>query len=115
MGEAALRRLHVPRQSFDLFVVHKTPHEVQYSCMADGATAATGASVGKLNLTLEDAPASDVATTYVNRATGARVTYRPTAAFRARFLDVPRGDLAAAGKVVAGLPDRELFEEVPSP
>ncbi len=112
MGRAALGRLGLPRQSFDLEVVHHTPAKVQFSCMADGATAATGASVGKLNLKIVDAGEADVATTYTNRAKGSTVTFRPTAAFVARFRDVPRDRLAAAGREVMGLPDEALFEEV---
>ncbi len=112
MGRAAMTRLGLPRQSFDLDVVHHSPHKVQFSCIADGVAAATGASVGKLNLRVEDAADADVATTYVNRATGKALTLRPSAAFRARFLDVPRDRLAAAGREVAQLPDEALFEEV---
>lgn len=55
MGEFALRELGLPRGSFDLEVVHFTPESVQYSCIADGAAAATGASLGKLNLKLAGA------------------------------------------------------------
>ena len=112
MGIFALRELDLRRQSFDLMVVHHTPHEVQYSCMADGATAATGASVGKLNLELVEATSSGVQTTYQNRATGQSLTLRPKASFVARFRDVPREKLAAAGLEVLQLPDDELFEQV---
>src|SRR5262245_34261564 len=53
IGERALKELNLPRGSFSLEVIHKTPSEVQWSCIADGAQAATGASPGKLNLRLE--------------------------------------------------------------
>ena len=112
MGEAALARLGLSRQSFDLDVVHHTPQEVQFSCIADGAAAATGASVGKLNLKLVDAVAGEVATTYSNRKSGERVTLRPTATFAARYGNVPRDQLAAAGRDVLALPDGAIFEEV---
>jgi formylmethanofuran dehydrogenase subunit E len=112
MGEAALAKLGLPRQSFDLEVVHHTPDKVQYSCIADGAAAATGASVGKLNLKLVSATDADVETTYRNRATGQAVTLRPTAAFAARFKDVPRTGLAEAGRQVMSLRDADIFEEV---
>jgi formylmethanofuran dehydrogenase subunit E len=113
MGVAALSKLGLLRQSFDLDVTHHTPQKVQFSCMADGATAATGASVGKLNLKLVTVADADVATTYTNRATGKSVTLRPTAAFTARFRDIPRAQLADAGREVVGLPDSEIFEEAP--
>jgi len=115
MGEYALAKLGLERQTFDLEVVHHTPHEVQYSCIADGAAAATGASAGKLNLTLVDATPATVATTYRRKSTGQTVTLRPTRAFAERFRDVPRDQLAAAGRTVLALPASEVFEEVAEP
>jgi len=115
MGRAALVRLALPRQSFDLVVVHHAPEKVQFSCMADGATAATGASVGKLNLKLALASDADVSTTYTNRASGKSLTLRPTPAFAARFRDIPVEKLAAAGREVVSMPDDALFEEVSVP
>jgi formylmethanofuran dehydrogenase subunit E len=112
MGEHALSALGVPRGSFDLEVTHFTPREVQYSCIADGASAATGASVGKLNLSLVDAPAADTHTTYRRRSTGESLTLRVTRAFRERFANVPMPELAAAGRRVLTLRDDEIFERV---
>ncbi|MEO9142649.1 MAG: FmdE family protein, partial [Polyangiaceae bacterium] len=51
--------LGLPRGSFDLVVTHFAPQKVQYSCIADGAAAATGASMGRLNLIFADATAAD--------------------------------------------------------
>jgi FmdE, Molybdenum formylmethanofuran dehydrogenase operon len=113
MGRYALKRLALERQSFDLEVIHHSPRKVQFSCMADGAAAATGASIGKLNLSLVDADEAHVATTYRRKSTGARLTLRPSAAFRARFLDVPMDQLGAAGRTAMGLADAEVFEEAP--
>jgi formylmethanofuran dehydrogenase subunit E len=115
MGEYALARLGLERQSFDLEVVHHTPEEVQYSCIADGASAATGASVGKLNLHLVAATEADVSTTYRRKSTGQSVTLRPTRAFAGRFRDVPRERLPEAGRTVLALPDADVFEEVAGP
>ena len=115
MGEYALKNLELTRGSFDLEVVHFTPKEVQYACIADGASAATGASMGKLNLSLETAPASDTRTTYRNRKSGRALTLRVAPAFVKRFLDVPREQLGVAGKEAIQLPDREIFEAVPQP
>jgi formylmethanofuran dehydrogenase subunit E len=115
MGEYALRRLGLPERSFDVEVIHRTPHEVQFSCIADGAAAATGASVGKLDLQLAEASEADVQTTYRRKSTGQSITLRPTSAFRARFRDVPREQLADAGRTVLQLPDADIFEEVPTP
>jgi hypothetical protein len=43
IGTRALRDLGLPRGSFDVEVVHTSPGEVQWSCIADGVAAATGA------------------------------------------------------------------------
>ena len=113
MGQAALRTLALPAGSFDLEVAHHAPAKVQYTCIADGAAAATGASLGKLNLALVEEPEpSRVATTYRRRSTGATVTLRPTQAFVARYRDLPRERLAEAGREVLALPEAEVFEEV---
>ncbi|WP_437686190.1 FmdE family protein [Sorangium sp. So ce176] len=115
MGRYALAKLGLPARSFDLEVIHHSPRNVQFSCIADGAAAATGASLGKLNLSLVEASEAAVETTYRRRSTGQTVTLRPSAAFRGRFRDVPRDGLEAAGREVLSLPDAEVFEEVPPP
>lgn len=109
MGSHALRELGLAPGSFDLEVVHHTPREVQHACIADGAAAATGASVGKLNLTLAEATADATRTTYRRRSTGRTITLRVAPAFAARFADVPRERLADAGRQVLALPDAEVF------
>lgn len=113
MGEAALKQLGLARGSFDLEVAHFAPREVQYSCIADGAAAATGASVGKLNLTLSEAAAKDLRTSYRRRSTGQVVVLRLTDDFKARFVDVPRERLGTAGREVLQLTDAQIFETVP--
>jgi formylmethanofuran dehydrogenase subunit E len=87
---------------------------VQYSCIADGAAAATGASLGRLNLSLEPADAAQTRTTYRNKQTGASLTLQATEAFAQRYKDVPRPQLGAAGAEVLHLPDAEIFREVPA-
>lgn len=112
MGQHALARLGLAPGSFELEVVHATPREVQYACIADGAAAATGASVGKLNLSLREVVAAETHTVYRHRVTGQVVVLRLTSAFVSRFLDVPRPELAAAGRAVLALEDAEIFEDV---
>ncbi|AGC47372.1 hypothetical protein MYSTI_06099 [Myxococcus stipitatus DSM 14675] len=113
MGAHALRELGLPVGSFDLEVVHHSPAKVQYTCVADGAAAATGASLGKLNLALAStATSAEVFTTFRHRATGKTITLKPTAAFATRYLNVPRKELAAAGREVMTLTDAEVFEAV---
>ena len=115
MGRFALARLGLPRGSFDLEVVHHSPREVQFSCIADGAAAATGASLGRLNLSLELAAAAETRTTYRNKQTGALVTLETVPQFAQRFADVAREQLSRAGLEVLQLPDAEVFRELPTP
>jgi formylmethanofuran dehydrogenase subunit E len=110
MGQSALQTLHLPKGSFALDVRHESPRTPQYACVADGAQAATGASLGKVNLSLVEADEAHIQTTYRNKQTGESVTLRPTASFRARFLNVPRAKLREAGAEVLTLPDAALFE-----
>ncbi|MBX3193068.1 MAG: hypothetical protein KF819_39150 [Labilithrix sp.] len=113
MGSFALTKLGLERGSFDLEVVHYTPKQVQYACVADGAAAATGASLGKLNLALENAESADTRTTYRRKSSGQSITLRPAPSFITRYRDVPRDQLAAAGQEVLALPDDAIFEVVP--
>lgn len=111
MGRFAMTELALPKHSFDLEVVHKSPRSVQWSCVADGAAAATGASAGKLNLTLvEIADPAATVTIYARKSTGEKLAMRPTRAFVERFRDVPREKLAEAGREAMALRDVEIFE-----
>lgn len=113
MGEFAIERLGLQRGSFDLEVTHFSPHEVQYSCIADGAAAATGASLGKLNLTLAAASPTETRTRYRKKSTGRVLELKLTDRFKSRYLNVPRERLAGAGREVLGLRDQDIFEQVP--
>ncbi len=115
MGEHALAKLGLPRGSFDLEIEHTTPKKVQYSCIADGAGASTGASVGKLNLRLKDGTEDAVVTVYRNKKTGASVALRPSSSFRAKFLDAQARDPRVLGREVMTLPPADVFEEVQVP
>jgi formylmethanofuran dehydrogenase subunit E len=113
MGAFALQTLGLPRGSFDLEVVHYSPREVQYACIADGASAVTGASLGKLNLSLEVAAAPETRTLYRRRSTHQAITLRITKAFAERFLEVPRERLGEAGREAMQLADADVFEVLP--
>ena len=112
MGKRALVDLALPAGSFDLDVTHFTPQKVQYSCIADGAQAATHVSAGKLNLHIKDATVEQVQTTYLNKRSGASVTYAPSAAFRRAYTNAPRERARELGREVLLKPDAELFERV---
>jgi hypothetical protein len=88
----------------------------ELSCIADGAAAYTGASVGKMNLSRVDAaPAEGAATTYRRKSTGSSITLRPTARFRERFKGAPRERADELGREVLALPDADVFEVVDEP
>ncbi len=112
MGERALRELKLPRQSFAISVVHRSPAEVQYSCVADGLQASTGASAGKLNLRLEEAPADRLRTTILDRKSGRTLTFTVKPGLARSILDVPSDRLEREGERVARLPDGEIFDLV---
>jgi formylmethanofuran dehydrogenase subunit E len=109
MGERALKELNLPRHSFSLLVVHRCPAQVQYSCMADGLQAATGASPGKLNLKVEEAPADQLSTVIEDRKTGRRLTLTLLPEFARSIREVPGDHLEVEGRRVAGLPDEAIF------
>ena len=113
MGEFAIQQLGLERGSFDLDVTHFSPHEVQYACIADGAAAATGASVGKLNLTLAAASPAETRTRYRQKSTDRVIELRLTNSFKSRYLNVPRDRLTSAGREVLSLRDQDIFERVP--
>jgi hypothetical protein len=114
IGERALKELGLPRQSHDLDVVHRCPAEVQYSCMADGVQAATGASPGKLNLRLEPAPREDLRTVIRDKRSGRTLTFTLEPEFARSILDLPMGRGIAEGRRVASLPDDAIFRVVES-
>ena len=112
MGQFALQKLGLSSQSHELRVLHRSPKMPQFACVADGAQAATGASVGKLNLALEEAPFEQLATTFTNTKTGASVTLKPSKAFVTRFTNTPREKALENGRLVLSLKDAEVFEVV---
>ncbi len=109
MGERALHDLKANRGSFSLDVTHRTPMQVQYSCIADGWQAATGVSAGKLNLHLVESQARDTETVIRNDKTGQALVFRLRREFLAKYLDVPEEKQSAAGREVATLPDDKIF------
>ena len=115
IGQRALREFDLPAKSFDLVVTHRTPAEVQFSCIADGVQAATGASPGKLTLKMETVPVAALATEAADKRSGRRLLFRLQPALMARMKDLPYEQLETGGREVAQLPDAQIFtmEELP--
>lgn len=115
IGQRALKELGTPRSKFTLSVVHKTPMQVQWSCVADGVQAATGVSVGKLSLKLEEVSEDKMETIVSDRSTGKQFVFRLTASFSKRFFNLPHDQLAHAGEEVLAMSDEDIFTISPSP
>ncbi len=113
MGEAALRQLKTNRGNFQLEVIHYAPQEVQWSCIIDGLQAATGTSVGKLNLRMEPSTADQVYSIIRNRKTGAEVKLQLTSEFIQQNLNLKNEELAAAGARVTAIPEEKIFRKIP--
>lgn len=107
MGEAALAKLQLKRGSSDLEVIHYSPLEIQYTCIADGLQASTGASLGKMNLRIEKS-----ARTYSvvrNRKTNQQVTLELTPDFTNKYLNLPQTRLNAEGLKLMRAPEASIF------
>jgi formylmethanofuran dehydrogenase subunit E len=109
IGERAMKELGVPRSSFSIEVVHHTPAEVQWTCIADGVQAATGASVGKMNLKIEPAGADAVETVVRDKNSGRTLVFRLQPSFVKRYWNLPHEKLNDAGREALALPDDAIF------
>jgi formylmethanofuran dehydrogenase subunit E len=114
IGERALKELGIPRQSHGLEVAHYSPAEVQFSCIADGVQAATGASPGKLNLRMEQATREQLRTVIRDRKSGRSLTFTLKPDFVRSIADLPMDRLEQEGRRVAGLPDDAIFQVLAS-
>jgi formylmethanofuran dehydrogenase subunit E len=109
IGQNALERLDQKRGSFALDVTHKTPLQVQWSCIADGVQAATGVSAGKLNLHVVEVTPDRLETVIQDKGSGRTLRYRIQPAFLKRFLDTPMEQQAAKARETLKLADAEIF------
>lgn len=116
MATHAMAKLGVTAGKGDLVVEHQSPRAVQFSCVADGAQAASKVSVGKLSLSWREATLEQMQTVFTRPSTGARVVLRPSKRFLERFLNTPREQGRELAKAVLALPDGDVFEVVaPAP
>jgi len=112
IGEDALARLGLTRvQAFELNVLHRAVPNVRYTCMVDGVAAATGASLGKMNLPLESVSSEqDMQTIITHKKTGRRLVYTLRAAFRDKIRPVDYGDFPKNAKWLETVPVKDMFE-----
>jgi hypothetical protein len=108
MGERALEELGLERDSPSLEVVHESPQKAQYTCIADGVQAGAGVSAGRLNLKLVEVAAEKLRTTFIRKATGQKISMKPSDAFVQSTKDLAPRDFDAAARRVAAAPVGEL-------
>jgi formylmethanofuran dehydrogenase subunit E len=109
IGARALSELQEKRGSFSLDVTHRTPFQVQWSCIADGIQAATGVSAGKLNLRLVETTPDKLETVIRDNRSGKALSFRLRPEFLSRYLDIPEDRQASAAREVLALPDNAIF------
>jgi formylmethanofuran dehydrogenase subunit E len=112
MAAYAMEKLGVTAGKGDLTVEHHSPRAVQFACVADGAQAATKASVGKMSLSWAEVPADKMETVFTRPSTGMRLVLRPSRRFMDVFLNTPREKARENAKKVLSLPDADVFEVV---
>jgi formylmethanofuran dehydrogenase subunit E len=108
MGEHALTALGLERFSPEVEVTHHSPATPLWTSVADGLQAATGASLGKLNLK----HAIEAKETYAvirNRKTGRQVRLALDSAFVAKYAGLTPDKLFQAGLDVAELKPAGVF------
>jgi len=107
MGEHALTALGLQRGSIDLEVAHFSPAQVQWTCIVDGLQAATGASLGKMNLRCTES--AETYSIVKNRKTGRELRFEVNPKFLKAFANTPPNNLYQAGMKAADLKEAELY------
>ncbi|MCA9256541.1 MAG: DUF4198 domain-containing protein [Phycisphaerales bacterium] len=115
MGERALIELGLPYGSGDFLAVQHSPKALPYTAMLDGLQAATGATVGKLNLKLSEAPASELRCEFFHLATGEGLTYRLNADILAKLKAVEGHDAESLAVRMMTMSGDELFDAPAKP
>ena len=109
MGERALTELEMAFGSDRLLALHHCPQKLPFTAMLDGIQAATGATVGKLNLRLIPASESDMRCEFIDMDSGDKLTYRLTPAMFQQMLAVEDGDARALALQMMTLPEADIF------
>lgn len=117
MGVKALEVLGLKPAGDDVHITIAVPLVPEYACIADGVQAATGATVGKLNLVLKNAPAAESKVVFTNSATGRSIAFLPADQFRMMLAKTTGSDSDAVALRAATLPEGDIFKvvEIESP
>lgn len=114
MGERALIELGLPYGSDDFLAVQHSPQALPYTAMVDGLQAATGATVGKLNLKLKEARAEDLRCEFFHLSTGEGLTYRLNGDIVAKLMAAEGHDAESLAVRMMTMSGDELFDAPPS-
>ncbi len=109
MGQRALEEFHLPRHSKSLLVVHHTPLEFKFTCAADGVMEITGATPGKMNISLEECALPDLRTVITDRSSGRVLTFRILPERARELAGVTPEQLDAMSQRFAELDDDAIF------
>jgi len=109
IGQRALAELDENQSTFNFDVTHRTPMAIPLVCIVDGIQAATGVSLGKLNLWLVETSRDKMETVIRDKQSGKVLHFRLRPDFLSRFLDVPEERQKEAAREVLKLPDSAIF------
>ncbi len=113
IGRRALAELGLAAGAEELVAVQRAARLPQLTAMLDGIQAATGATMGRLNLRLEESDAKHVETVFANRATGRSVAFH----LLPECLEIVRApggtEVEERALKLATMTDDELFEISP--
>lgn len=110
IGRRALSELRLAAGAEELQAVHRARPEPQLAAMLDGLQAATGATIGRLNLRAEEVEDDAVETIVTNRTTGQSLVFRLSTECRAMITSAEESRSEERAMKLATLPDSDLFE-----
>ncbi len=109
MGERALAEHELAFGSDRLLALHHCPQKLPYTAVLDGIQAATGATVGKLNLRLIPASESDLRCEFIDMESGRKLTYQLQPAMFDQMVDAKDGAARALALQMMTLPESDIF------
>ncbi len=113
IGQRALAELGLASGSSDLLAIHRAALNSQFAAMLDGIQAATGATLGRLNLRMVESDTKPVETIFSNKSTGHSVVIRLSKAGLG-MVSLPDGKESEARALkLATMRDDELFDVMP--
>lgn len=113
IGKRALSELGLARGARELLAIHRAAMQPQLAAMVDGIQAATGATIGRLNLRLEKPGAKGVETIFSNQSTGRSIVIRLSSASFGLMTSTAGEETEARALKLATMTDGELFDVRP--